>query len=47
MTDGALFWIIVGGFFAALFFGIALVVTVRGIGELRDLTGGARRREER
>jgi hypothetical protein len=41
MTSGALFWFIVGGFFAALFFGIALVVTIRGIGELRDLTGGA------
>jgi hypothetical protein len=48
MTDGALFWCIVGGFFAVLFFGIALVVTFRGVGELRDLAGGGalRRKKE-
>lgn len=43
MTGGALFWMIVGVVSAAIFFGIALVVSFRGIGELRDLL---RRTEE-
>ncbi len=37
MTPGALFWFIVFALSAALFFGIALVVTLRGLGDLRDL----------
>lgn len=45
MTSGALFWFIVFALSAALFFGIALVVTVRGLGDLRDLLGGARGRD--
>jgi hypothetical protein len=46
MTDGAIFWFIVGGASAAVFFGIALVVTIRGAGELRELMGGATRKEK-
>ena len=44
MTEAALFWYIVGGVSALLFFGIAAVVTVRGMGELRELLerGGKR-----
>jgi len=37
MNGGALFWYIVGGVSALLFFGIAAVVAWRGIGELREL----------
>ncbi len=37
MTAGALFWIVVFGVCGGLFFGIALVVTMRGIGDLRQL----------
>jgi hypothetical protein len=44
MTEGAMFWFIVGAVSMALFFGIAIVVAIRGVGELRDLTRGAVRR---
>lgn len=44
MTEGAMFWFIVGAVSGALFFGIAIVVTIRGVGELRDLVKGAVRR---
>jgi hypothetical protein len=44
MNGGTLFWYVVGGISALLFFGIAAVVTWRGIGELRELLG---RGEER
>jgi len=37
MNGGTLFWYITGGISALLFFGIAAVVTWRGIGELREL----------
>jgi hypothetical protein len=37
MTGGTLFWYIIGGISAVLFFGIAAVVTWRGTGELRRL----------
>ncbi len=37
MTVGALFWFIMFALSATLFFGIALVVTVRGLGDLRGL----------
>jgi hypothetical protein len=46
MTEGALFWMIAGGLFGGLFFGIALVVTIRGIGELRHLLGWGENRQE-
>ncbi len=44
MTGGALFWVILCGISVILFFGIAAVVSVRGIGDLRDLLGGAEKR---
>jgi hypothetical protein len=44
MTEVALFWLVVGGVSAILFFGIAAVVTVRGIGELRELLGHGEKR---
>jgi hypothetical protein len=37
MTSGALFWFVVFALSAGLFFGIALVVSFFGMGELRDL----------
>ncbi len=44
MTDGALFWFIVLAVAALLFFGVALVVTIRGVGDLRDLLNRPSRR---
>ena len=44
---GERLWFIVGAVSVALFFGIALVVTIRGVGELRDLMVGAERRGKR
>jgi hypothetical protein len=44
MTAGALFWLILFGIAALVFFGIALVVTIRGVADLRDLLGSAKRR---
>jgi hypothetical protein len=44
MTSGGLFWLVLFGLAALLFFGIALVVSIRGVKDLRDLlrsaTGG-------
>jgi hypothetical protein len=37
MTAGAFFWCLVGAVSAAIFFGIAVVVAIRGLGELRTL----------
>jgi hypothetical protein len=47
MTEGATFWFIVGAAAALLYFGIAGVVMVRGIGDLRDLLRRTERREGR
>ncbi|MDP2887052.1 MAG: hypothetical protein Q8P51_18760 [Ignavibacteria bacterium] len=44
MTAGALFWLILFGIAALVFFGIALVVTIRGVGDLRDLLSSSERR---
>ena len=44
MTGGTLFWYVIGGISVLLFFGIAAVVSWRGIGELREFLG---RGEER
>ena len=43
MTSGALFWLLLFGFAALVFFGIALVVTIRGVGDLRHLLGSSKR----
>ena len=43
MSGGTTFWYMVGGLAALLFFGIAAVVTWRGIGELRDLLGSSKK----
>jgi hypothetical protein len=45
MTEGAFFWIALFAIAAVIFFGIALVVTIRGVSDLRDLLGGAVNRE--
>ncbi|MBI3006309.1 MAG: hypothetical protein HYY49_12990 [Ignavibacteriales bacterium] len=37
MTPATLFWIIVFSLAVLLFFGVAVVITVVGIGDLRDL----------
>jgi len=37
MTTGAMFWLLLGGVAMMVFFGIALVVSIRGVGDLRDL----------
>ncbi|HSQ77190.1 MAG TPA: hypothetical protein VLT13_16630 [Bacteroidota bacterium] len=42
MTEGAMFWLIVLAVSALIFFGIAVVVSVRGIGDLRDLLSHSR-----
>lgn len=44
MTDGALFWLILFGIAALVFFGIALVVTIRGFSDVRDLLSSTERR---
>jgi len=44
MTTGALFWLLLFGIAALVFFGIALVVTIRGVSDLRDLLGSSKRR---
>ena len=44
MTTGALFWLIVFGISALLFFAVALVVTFRGLADLRELLGGSSRK---
>ena len=41
MTAGALFWLFLFGVAALMFFGIALVVTIRGVSDLRDLLGSS------
>lgn len=41
MTTGVLVWLIVFGIAALMFFVIALVVGVKGVGDLRDLLRGA------
>jgi hypothetical protein len=46
MTSGASFWLIVFGLAALVFFGIALVVTIRGVGDVRDLLGSSKRHKE-
>jgi len=46
MTGGALFWFIVYGLCTAIFFGIAVVVAIRGIGEMRDLLGRAEKEQK-
>jgi hypothetical protein len=45
MTTGVLAWLIVGAVFAVLFFGIAAVVSVRGVKDLRELLGGTKQRK--
>jgi hypothetical protein len=37
MTPGAIFWVVLFAVAAGLFFGIALVVSIRGLGDLRNL----------
>jgi hypothetical protein len=45
MTTGALFWTILFAISAVLFFGIAIVVSIGGISDLRDLLGKSGRRK--
>jgi hypothetical protein len=47
MTGGAYFWFVTCGLLGGLFFGIALVVTIRGFGELRQLLERAEQRKEK
>lgn len=44
MTGGALFWLLVLAVAALVFFGIACVVSIRGVGDLRDLLRTTSRR---
>ena len=46
MTGGMIFWYVTGGLAVFLFFGIAAVVTWRGIGELRELLRHGAARED-
>jgi hypothetical protein len=47
MTTGALLWFIVFGLCTGVFFGIALVVTIRGVSDLRNLLGTAQHAPDR
>ena len=47
MTPGALFWLVVFGIFGGLFFGIAVVVSLLGGRDLRDLLGASARKGDR
>jgi hypothetical protein len=44
MTTGALFWLILFAIAGTVFFGIALVVSIRGVKDLRDLLSTSERR---
>lgn len=46
MTAGALFWLLLFGIAALVFFGIALVITIRGVSDLRDLLDSSRHGEK-
>ena len=46
MTTGAMFWLFLFGIAALVFFGIALVVTIRGVGDLRKLLSSSKGREK-
>lgn len=37
MSNGVLIWMVIFGLFATLFFGIAAVVSVKGVDDVRDL----------
>jgi uncharacterized membrane protein len=41
MTTGALFWLLLFGIAALMFFGIAIVVTIRGASDLRHLVSSS------
>jgi hypothetical protein len=45
MTGAVVVWMVLGAAFALLFFGIAAVVSLRGLKDLRELLGGARPRK--
>jgi hypothetical protein len=47
MTGGAYFWFVTCGLLGGLYFGIALVVTIRGLGELRQLLQRTEKRKEK
>jgi len=43
MTTGALFWLVLFGVAALVFFGIALIVAIRGVSDLRYLLDASER----
>jgi hypothetical protein len=47
MTSGALFWTTLFAVAGVLFFGIAFVVSIGGIRDLRDLLGKSGRRKSK
>jgi hypothetical protein len=47
MTEVTVVWLVLAAAFAALFFGIAAVVSIRGVKDLRELLGGADRVKKR
>jgi len=47
MTTGAFVWFVIFGICTSVFFGIALVVTFHGIGDLRDLLRTSKHRKIR
>lgn len=44
MTGGSIFWLLLFGMAALVFFGIALVVTIRGMSDVRDLLRSSERK---
>ncbi|MCX6133098.1 MAG: hypothetical protein NTU47_04705 [Ignavibacteriales bacterium] len=46
MTSCALFWLVLFGVAAPVFFGMALVVSLRGFSDVYDLLGSSHRRDK-
>jgi hypothetical protein len=46
MTPAAIFWFVMFAISGLVFFGIALVVSIRGISDLRDLLGSSKRKSK-
>jgi hypothetical protein len=47
MTTGTVIWLVLGAVFAVLFFGIAAVVTILGVKDLKKLLRGTEQRQEK
>jgi hypothetical protein len=46
VTTGVIIWIVLFAIAASVFFGIALVVTIKGVSDVKDLLGISQRRKD-